>query len=215
MIASIPDLVAFLKRFHRHWLADPSLDPARIPADLPDGLATIYRELGKLAEIEGHRTPFGTQDSLVAVDGLRRINGMVTFAWENSGNWTARCPVGEPDPPVYSAARDVWDAPPRGYVVVCPSLNHFLTTLLLQEATLSCPHVAAVRDEMKPEQALAIPLRPLWLNGYYVSGEPDHSYYVSADEDVLVMEWFGLWVGSKSVPVSELVRPGVRQNFIS
>ena len=37
MIASIADLVAFLKRFHRRWLDDPSLDPALIPADLPPG----------------------------------------------------------------------------------------------------------------------------------------------------------------------------------
>ena len=46
MIASIVDLVDFLKRFHRHWLEDPSLEPSLVQADLPDGLATIYRELG-------------------------------------------------------------------------------------------------------------------------------------------------------------------------
>jgi hypothetical protein len=40
VIESVADLVTFLKWFHRHWLDDPSLDPALIPPDLPDGLAT-------------------------------------------------------------------------------------------------------------------------------------------------------------------------------
>lgn len=48
MIASIADLVAFLKRFHRHWLDDPRINPALIPADLPPPLGTIYRDLEAL-----------------------------------------------------------------------------------------------------------------------------------------------------------------------
>jgi hypothetical protein len=62
MITSIADLVSFLKRFHRHWLDDPSLAPALIPTDLPDGLATVYRELGALIEIAENRAPFASQD---------------------------------------------------------------------------------------------------------------------------------------------------------
>jgi hypothetical protein len=37
-----------------------SLDPALIPAELPDGLATVYRELVALVEIEQHPAPFAT-----------------------------------------------------------------------------------------------------------------------------------------------------------
>jgi hypothetical protein len=210
MTASIADLVAFLTRFHRDRLADPSLDPSLIPADLPDGLATIYRELGALAEIEEHRAPFATQDALVPVGQLRRVDGMIEFAWENQGNWSARCPPGMADPPVYSNARDVWDTPPRGFVVVCESLDHFLTTLLLQEAVLSCRHVAALRDSVSAEQALTEPVRPLWLNGYYVNGEPERNVYATDAEDVLVMDWFGVWVGTRSKPIEGVLAPGVR-----
>ncbi len=136
MISSIADLVAFLKQFHRHWLDNPTLDSALIPADLPPPLATIYRELGALVEIDpepenGRRAPFATQDALMPLSRLQRVDGLVEFAWENQGNWSARCPVGLPDPPVYSNARDAWERPRRGFLMVCDSLAHFLTTLCL------------------------------------------------------------------------------------
>jgi hypothetical protein len=88
MIHSIPELVAFLKHFHRRWMDDPSLDPAAIPDDLPPGLTTIYRELGGLVEVKectanNWRTPFGAQDVLLDIARLRRIDGMIEFACEN------------------------------------------------------------------------------------------------------------------------------------
>jgi hypothetical protein len=66
--AKIDHLILFLKHFHRDRLPDPSLDPALIPADLPPGLAMIYRELGALVAIRVHdhpSPPFGTQDRLL------------------------------------------------------------------------------------------------------------------------------------------------------
>jgi hypothetical protein len=215
VIESIADLITFLKRFHRHWLNDPSLDRALVPADLPDGLATIYRELGALVEIEAGRendwhAPFATQDALMPVSRLNRVDGMVEFACENQGNWSARCPVGRPDPPVYSNAADSWDTVPRGFVVVCASLDHFLTTLCLQEAVMGCRHLAALDTERPPDRALAVPLQPLWLNGYYVAGEPDHQFFVAPESDVLVMDWAGVWVGSPTQEVAGLVAEGAR-----
>lgn len=215
MIESIADLVAFLKRFHRHWLDNPSLDPALVPADLPDGLATIYRELGALVEIEpgpenGWRAPFSAQDGLMPVSRLKRVDGMVEFAWENQGNWSARCPVGRPDPPVYSNAADSWDTVPRGFVVVCESLNHFLTTLCLQEAVMGSRHLAALRTQLPPDRALVGRLEPVWLNGYYVAGEPDHQFFVTPDRDVLVMGWAGVWIGSPIREVTALAAQGVK-----
>jgi|SRR6516164_2490987 hypothetical protein len=62
--------VAFLRRFHRHWRDDPTLDPALIPADLPPPLATIYRELGALVETEP-----GLAVDDPDTDLLRRITG--------------------------------------------------------------------------------------------------------------------------------------------
>ena len=215
MIASIADLVAFLKVFHRHWLDDPSLDPRLIPADLPPGMATIYRELGALVETEqgrdnDWRTPFATQDALMPLSRLQRVEGMVEFAWENQGNWSARCPVGQPDPAVYCNAAEVWETVPRGFVVVCESLNHFLTTLCLQEAVMGCRNLVALHTDQPAEQVLTVPLQPLWLNGCYVTGEPDHQFYVAPEREVLIMDWAGLWVGSPVHNVADVVARGVR-----
>jgi hypothetical protein len=220
VIASIADLVGFLKRFHYRWLDDPSLDPALIPADLPPGLAAIYRELGALVEIDqgpdnGWHAPFATQDALMPLSRLKRVDGMFEFAWENQGNWSARCPIGLPDPPVYSNAADSWDTVRRGFVVVCPSLNHFLTTLCLQEGVMGCRNLVALRTSQPPEQVLDIALRPLWLNGCYVGGEPDHHFFVSPDGDTLVMDWAGVWVGSPVHEVADLVTPGIDLQVIN
>jgi hypothetical protein len=214
MIASVADLVAFLKRFHRHWLDDPTLDLTLIPADLPPPLATVYRELGALVEINqgaenDWQCPFHTQDSLTPLSRLKRVGGMIEFAWENQGNWSARCSAGEPDPPVYSNARDVWETPRRGVVVVCDSLAHFLTTLCLQEAVMGSRNLASVRTDGGTGSVVAADLRPLWVRGRYVFGEPSHNFFVSPDQDVLVMEYAGVWVGSNDRPVGSLVRPGV------
>jgi hypothetical protein len=215
VIQLIGGLVTFLRHFHRHWLPDPVLDPALIPADLPPGLATIYRELGALVEIDPQgdgRAPFAAQDALVPLSRLRRVDGLIEFAWENQGNWSARCPPGEPDPPVYSNAPDLWHPERRGFVEVCPSLNHFLTTLCLQEAVMSCRNLLALRTGRRPpDQVLTVSLRPLWLAGIYVNGEPDHHFFVPADVDVLVMDLGGVWLGSteRGRALRELVAPGV------
>jgi hypothetical protein len=206
-----------LRRFHRHWLDDPSLDPSLIPADLPDGLAIIYRELGALVEIKqgpsnGWRAPFASQDALMPLSHLKRVDGMVEFAWENQGNWSARCPVGQPDPPVYSNAAESWEEERRGFVVVCESLNHFLTTLCLQEAVMSCRHLVTLYTDQPPDRVLTTPLRPLWLSGRYVYGDqgPQYGFFAPPDRDVLIMEWAGVWVGSPVEPVEGFVHSGVK-----
>lgn len=215
MVTSVSELVAFLKRFHRDWLADPTLDPTTIPADLPAGLATIYRELGALVELDGERAPFATQDRLTPLSRLRHVDGMLEFAWENQGNWSARCPLGVADPPVYSNAADGWQPEQRGFVVVHPSLDHFLITLCLQEAVMSCHHLVALDTDLPAAQAVNIPLQPLWLNGYYVNDEPDHQFFISHDEDVMVMDWGGLWVGSPWLNVANQLDASVRSNVIN
>jgi hypothetical protein len=214
VIASVSDLISFLKVFHRHLLDNPALVPALIPADLPHGLATIYRELGALIELEpgpdnDWRAPFAAQDALLPVGRLRRIDGMVEFAWENQGNWSARFPVGRPDPPVYSNAADVWQTDQRGFVKVCDSLNHFLTTLCLQEAVMGSRRLASLATDLPSHRVLTTPLQPLWLDGYYVDGDPDHQFFASRERDVLVMDWAGVWVGSPIHEVTDLVAPGV------
>jgi len=214
VIVSVPDLISSLKSFHRHLLDDPALDPALIPTDLPHGPSMIDRGPGALIELgpgpdDGWRAPFAARDALVPVGRLRRIDGMVEFAREDQGNWPARCPVGQPDPPVYSDAADVWRTAQRGFVKVCDSLNHSLTTLCLQEAVMGSRCLAALETGLPSDRVLAIPVLPLWLDGDYVGGEPDHQFFASREHDVLVMNWAGAWVGSPIHEVTDLVAPGI------
>jgi hypothetical protein len=222
MLHSIADLVAFLKWFHRGWAQEPGLDPSLIQDDLPPGLASIYWNLGALVAIEpgpknDWRAPFATQDELVPVTRLKRVDGMVEFAWENQGNWSARCPVRESDPPVYSNAPEVGEPEREGFVVVCPSLNHFLTTLCLQEAVMGCRNLAAFRTAHPASEAVAGELQPLWLRGHYVFEEPTHDFFVSPDQDLLVMQHrhTGAWIGSPVRSVGDLIQRGCDARIMS
>jgi hypothetical protein len=217
MIRSIDDLVGFLKRFHRGWLDDPSLGPSLIPPDVPEGLATIHRELGALVEIEDsrNRAPFASQDCLMPLSRLKRVDGMLVFSWENQGNWSCRCQPGEPDPPVYSNAADAWNEEQRGFVVVCNSLNHFLITLCLQEALYSCRNLIAIEGHPRPEEAITERLAPLWLGGWYVNTGPSHDFFVTSDHEVLVMNYAGVWIGSPSRSVQPLVVSGLNSMVLA
>ncbi len=75
---------------------------------------------------------------------------------------------------------------------------------------MSSRSLAALDMDRPPVEAVAIPLEPLWLDGYCVFGEPPHQFFVSPDWDVLVMGWPDVWIGSPSREVSELVAPGIK-----
>jgi uncharacterized protein (TIGR02996 family) len=195
-ICTVDDLVFYLRTFLDLSSSENSV---HIPDDVPYGLALIYRELGALFEAGD---VFGTQDSLSSLSRLRRVNGMVEFAWENQGCWSCRFPAGEADPPVYSNAPDLWtEGPNRGHQKVCGSLNHFLVTLCLQEAVMSSPCLLALDDEKvhagrAAHEVFERPCRPLWLNGYYVGNEASHDFFDVPGQGVLLMDWSGsLWVG--------------------
>src|SRR5215475_6697465 len=91
----------------------------------------------------GGRAPFAAQDTLVPLRDLKRVDGMVEFAWENQGCWSCRTPLELDDPPVYSDAGDCYYQRP-GFLQVCDRLSHFLITLSLQEAAMSAPVLLAV-----------------------------------------------------------------------
>lgn len=189
-LRTIDDLVAFLRRFHRDRARgiDPRLPAANVPTDLPRPLAILYRELGALiAQQPGDHEdcPFAAQDHLVPVDRLRRIDGMIEFAWENQGNWSCRCLPGGNDSPVY-CDNDYEGVNARAHVEVCSSLEPFLITLCLQEAVFSGLNVS--EPDAMPA---ADELRPLWLQGPSVDGAATHDFYVSQDENVLVMRLHG------------------------
>lgn len=219
MISGVTDLVPFLARWHAGLLERTSLDPSLVPADLPDALALLYRELGALIELppdksNDHRPPFSAQDGLVPASRLERVEGMAEFAWENQGNWSCRCCWEPGDPQVLSNAAESWDGSSSGFQVVCPSLDHFLVTLCLQEAVMSAPFLVSC-DARTVEEALSLPLEPLWTDGVYVSGEPSHHFHRCPGHDVLVQNYAGIWVASHSADALDSIRPGVRTRRIA
>jgi hypothetical protein len=211
MIADIQDLVSFLREFHRPWGPDPGLPPSEIPGDLPDGLALLYREFGLLIEIDEIHGPFATQDGLVPLSRLNRVEGMFEFVWENQGVWSCRCPIGNGDPAVYSNAAD--GCAETSFEKICDSLNHFLITFCLQEAVMSAANLVAFRTESLADVLKEVPA-PLWLQGYYAHGEPSHDFYLIG-QDVLLMNYAGLWMGSNSATMFESIKAGVAYNTLS
>lgn len=215
-ITAIEDLVFYLREFHQPWMENPALDTAAIPDDLPYGLSLIYQEFGRLLDydpVRRGRTPFAAQDALIGPRHLERINGMIAFVWENQGVWSCRFPLGEKDPAVFSDAPDIWQEPSKGFQKVCDSLNHFLITLCLQEAVMSAPCLVAV-DGPSPKEILKVPCRSIWPRGHYVQGEPDRDFLDVPHEDVLIMEWSGMWLGSHSDKFLRLLKRGTEYNRI-
>jgi uncharacterized protein (TIGR02996 family) len=211
-IRSIEGLVHFLREFHRFWSVSPSRDSADIPADLPHGLSLLYRELGGLFDIERERSPFYAQDSLVSLKSLKRDKGSVVFAWENSGNWSCKCAVGEKDPPVYSNAADLWNSPTKGFQKICDSLNHFLITFALREAVFSSPCLFAL-NQTSLNKTFRVSCRPLWLAGKYVY-EETVEFFAIPEADTIIMNEGRLWVGSHSDEVEKLLKRGAKQKRI-
>lgn len=210
MIASMPDLIRCLSSFHAGLLSTPELPTSAIPPDLPDPLAVLYRHLGALVALTQEQGgPFCGQDILLPTDRLKRVNGMVEFAWENQGNWSCRCPAGPGDPPVFSDAVAYWDPAEVGFARVCDSLQHFLTTLCLQEAVMSAPFVWQVSHSGELKDAFVAVTDPLWLRGRYVHRARSHNFFEASAYDAIVMEHQGLWVGAHTETAARLVRPGI------
>lgn len=207
MIRTYDDLIAFLHRFHEPW--GDHRPSESIPDDLPKPLHRLYSEFGSLLDMDGTspRLPFATQDGVVSTKYLKRIDNMYEFAWENQGNWSCRTPIVGDDPPVYSNSRDVWeDGPSKGHQLACDSLEHFLTTLCLQEAVMGCPNLIAIRcDDVA--KAFSFDLRPVWLNGIFVDGDPSHDFYECPGTGILAMTYGGGWVGSHSDDISAYLNP--------
>ena len=174
MIRTLPELFAFLHHWHAPWL--PQAQSCAMPSlPMPAPLAALYAEFTPLIAIRpsqrnAHRAPFATQDHLMCPSGLVMTGEMLVFAVENQGNWSACCATTGDDPPVYSDAALMWEDPNTdtsdgdGFSLAGPSLSHFLTTLCLQEACMSAPHLVTC-DAVDVPSLLQVPLQPLWLNG--------------------------------------------------
>ncbi|MHC5539153.1 hypothetical protein ACYOEI_13125 [Singulisphaera rosea] len=206
MLSNLSDVVVYLKRFYP---TSPGL--AEVRDDLPDGLALLYREFGALLESRSVERPaFATQDSLVPLSQLEVDDGMITFLWENQGNWSCRCRTGKGDPPVFSDAPDLDSDEEEGFVEVCDSLDHFLSTFCLQEAVLGCPHIFSAEPGATLDRVPG--LEPLWLDGKYVFEGPTHNVFAIKNVDLLILAHGneGIMLGSSSISDPEEVRQKTR-----
>lgn len=209
---TLDDAIAFLHSWYR-YVEGPHEDPAvTLPAGLPESLAKLYREFGGLLERRegGSRGPFSGQDHLCAPSRLELEGGVVTFAVENQGNWSCRVALGEPDPPVQSDARSLWDPAACGFEPVCSSLSHFLVTLGLQEAVMSAKFLVSVDDRWQPAGQWA----PLWTRGGYVQGEASHAFFDCAPDRALAMVSDGIWLASNASDPRELLPAGTDSSKI-
>ena len=218
MIQTLPELFAFLHTWHAPWrsqaqaCAMPSLP-------MPKPLAQLYAEFSPLIAIRpssanGHLAPFATQDQLLCPTGLSLQEGMLAFAVENQGNWSARCPTQGEDPPVYSDAAQMWDDSAQGFSPNGTSLSHFLTTLCLQEACMSAPHLVTC-DAADAQAVLQVPLQPLWLNGQLVYGPGTHQFHHAPAHGVLVMQaQDALWVAAQSAEALARIQPNLSRQVI-
>ena len=216
MIIGIDDAIEWLRAFHRGLHPSPGIDSAAIPGDLPYGLSCIYRELGNLIEMgadaaSNRRAPFRTQDALMPLSALKRVDGMIEFAWENQGNWSARCLAGQADPPVYTNAGDGGGGSP--FERVCDSLNAFLITLCLQEAVMSAPVVYFIHGPPGSD-ALRSPLQALWLDGPCAVRDCRVSFFHLPERDVIVMGDGPAWVASHSPEAIWLINPKWEKQLI-
>ena len=207
-IQSLNDLFRFLHWWHETDREAAGLPEHRVPTELPDPLRRFYLEFGRMTAIEDEPAPFNTQDMLGSIADLEYENGMVTFSWENQGNWSCKTRLGEKDPPVFSDAGMLWDEHCEGFEQVCDSLEHFIITLALQETLMSCKPLWGLENDPQ-EGDLLIAREPLWLNGRYVSGEPDHQFHIAREPKAIFMEYQGFWLGSKADCLDRVLKRNV------
>jgi hypothetical protein len=212
-ILNFDDLIAFLQSFHALRFGSSQkfgLEPSRVPSDLPEPLRRLYTDFGAL--IEHASCPFSTQDTLSPLEQLKRFNNHIEFAWENQGNWSARTLLNASDPPVLIDIEVSGEFQPLG-----ASLEHFLTTLCLQEAVMGSEHLIAA-DADALEDIFQGTLEPLWLYAQFVQSKPSHDFYTLENGTVLVM-WFqdigNCWVGSSVGTVEHVLRDETDYQMIS
>jgi hypothetical protein len=140
---------------------------------------------------------------------------MVEFAWENQGNWSCRCPLGSEDPPVYSNAVGYWDEPGEAFRRLGNRSNIFLITLCLQEAAMSAPCLVQPVNVAVAADLFVDHLEALWLDGRYVWEVPSHGFYRVPGQDILVMDYAGLWIASHAEIPHALLRDGVSLDRIT
>lgn len=138
---------------------------------------------------------------------------MIEFAWENQGNWSARCLAGQADSPVYTNAGDGGGS--SAFEVVRDSLNAFLITLCLQEAVMSAPVLYAIDGPRSPgSDTFRSTLQSLWLQGPCAVRDCRVDFFHLPERDLIVMGDGPAWLGSHSSDAVWLINPKRRKQRI-
>lgn len=143
----------------------------------------LYEKLGGWIELcdSWGRGPFSTQDKLARLSDLDLDAPLVLVAWENQGVWGASFEPGTEDPAVQISEVD------GRLLKVCDSLDQFLITLCLQEATLGAPNVFYSLDTFSKEMFLE-ELETLRIDSPYVGGpDPISFYFISEVEGIVAV----------------------------
>lgn len=75
---------------------------------------------------------------------------------------------------------------------------------------MSAPCIVSLQKYSQPHEVLDRKCRRLWLNGQYVQREPSHSFFDVPGEDLLLMDYGGLWLASHSDAALGLLRSGLQ-----
>ncbi|GAB2628040.1 hypothetical protein ABI214_21380 [Prescottella soli] len=214
----------WLKDFLVAWYGGRSPGYGSPDADLPASLPSALRELYAFAGRWPSRDPeehlpdspmiFQHQDALVRAADLATNGGTIDFLRENQDSWTCRVAAGTDTSAVFSNAHWMWDdVDTDDYVELAPTLEHFLTSFVLQETVMGCRNLV-VADNATALAASGLPDRatPLWLQGWYVFDEPTHSFWRSGPfllAEITGTHWVGWNEGSARLP-AELTFDRVR-----
>ncbi|CRK52146.1 conserved hypothetical protein [Rhodococcus sp. RD6.2] len=207
--------VRWLKRFLTDWYGDWRPDygtpPGDLPVPAPTALAELYAFVGRWPTQEtGEHLPESPmilqhQDVLVRPSDLVVVDGHVDFVRDHQDAWTCRVRADAESSAVWSNAHWMWtDVDTEDYVKLTPTLEHFLTSFVLQETVLGCRNLAVVEDDGAPiATRLTEQVTPLWLNGWYVFGEPEHSFWRAGPyllADISGTRWIGWNDSSRTLP---------------
>ena len=218
MITSIENLSSFLHSYHKLWGEDFSLDIGNVEVNIPAVLQIFYSKIGGLTLVKdklanGNRTPLSAQDYIASPNEVKSIGGEVEFIWENQGNFSVRTSSDGEDPVVYSNWLYVVGESDLEYSIVCDTLSHFLITFSLQEAVMSSKYLSTIGVSSVTQ--INIALEDLWLNGFYVCGEPTHNFYYSVELECIIMKLDKeIWIGSNSNRIDNFLDSSLNVNRI-
>jgi len=209
MLAGLDDFFDFV----HEWFGVPrgslSLPSNTLPPILPEPLQRLYLNIGRLTEespfSDNGCPPLGTQDCIYPPKWLKTFGNMIEFAAENQYVWSARCPIGGQDPPVFSnwswvVSQEPFPPGETEFLPIGAVLSEFLVTIGLQELVfhgLSMrPHVSGdVSEKVRRDRATSLTAKvPLWINHNFTNcadwgdippNKPSHSFYISDDGEML------------------------------